>query len=78
MTWQKKISGQIFGCGGERLALMVQPHYGKTLKKDEGWSIQDIDEVMEKEFTHEFKNLGMLAMPYPFHKGVFPPGIKED
>ena len=74
----KKISGQIFGCGGERLALMVQPHYGKTLKKDEGWSIRDIDEVMEKEFIQEFKNLGMLAMPYPFHEGVFPPGVAED
>ena len=74
----KKISGQIFGCGGERLALMVQPHYGKTLKKNEGWSIQDIDKVMEKEFVHEFKNLGMLAMPYPFHEGVFPPSITED
>ena len=74
----KKISGQIFGCGGERLALMIQPHYGKTLKKDEGWSIQDIDGVMEKEFIHEFKNLGMLGIPYPFHEGVFPPGVAED
>ena len=74
----KKISGQIFGCGGERLALMVQPHYGKTLKKDEGWSLEDIDEVMIKEFIHEFKNLGMLSMPYPFHEGVFPPGVPED
>ena len=74
----KKISGQIFGCGGERLALMVQPHYGKTLKKDEGWSIHDIDGVMEKEFIHEFKNLGMLGIPYPFHEGVFPPGVAED
>ena len=74
----KKISGQIFGCGGERLALMVQPHYGKTLKKDEGWSLEDIDEVMIKEFIHEFKNLGMLSMPYPFHEGVFPPGVAED
>ena len=74
----KKISGQIFGCGGERLALMVQPHYGKTLKKDEGWSLEDIDGVMTKEFIHEFKNLGMLSMPYPFHEGVFPPGVPED
>ena len=74
----KKISGQIFGCGGERLALMVQPHYGKTLKKDEGWSIENIDGVMEKEFIHEFKNLGMLSMPYPFHDGVFPPSLEVD
>ena len=74
----KKISGQIFGCGGERLTLMVQPHYGKTLKKDEGWSLEDIDVVMAKEFIEEFKNLGMLSMPYPFHEGVFPPGVAED
>ena len=74
----KKISGQIFGCGGERLALMVQPHYGKTLKKEEGWSVQDIHGVMAKEFIHEFKNLGMLSMPYPFHEGVFPPSLEVD
>tara|TARA_B100000965_G_C19534110_1_gene732519 strand:+ start:438 stop:1340 length:903 start_codon:yes stop_codon:yes gene_type:complete len=72
-----KISGQIFGCGGERLALMVQPHYGKTLKIDESWSINDIDGVME-EFIDEFKNLGMLSLPYPFHEGVFPPSLEED
>ena len=72
-----KISGQIFGCGGQRLALMVQPHYGKTLQKDESWSIQDIDGVMEG-FIDEFKNLGMLSLPYPFHEGVFPPSLKED
>ena len=40
------ISGQIFGCGGDRLALMVQPHYGKTLTKEGGWSITDIDNIM--------------------------------
>ena len=74
----KKISGQIFGCGGERLALMVQPHYGKTLKKEEGWSVQDIHGVMAKEFINEFKNLGMLSMPYPFHDGVFPPSLEVD
>ena len=67
-----KISGQVFGCGGERLALMVQPHYGKTLTKDGGWSEDDIDEVMSKDFIKEFSNLGMLSHPYPFFEGVFP------
>jgi 3-oxoacyl-[acyl-carrier protein] reductase len=67
------ISGQIFGCGGDRLALMVQPHYGKTLTKEGGWSIQDIEEVMQKEIVPEFSKLGMLSMPYPFFEGVTPP-----
>ena len=57
------ISGQIFGCGGDRLALMVQPHYGKTLTKEGGWSITDIDNIMSKEFISE----------YPFFDGVSPP-----
>ena len=67
------ISGQIFGCGGDRLALMVQPHYGKTLTKEGGWSIADIDNIMSKEFISEFSNLGMLSKPYPFYDGVSPP-----
>ena len=67
------ISGQIFGCGGDRLALMVQPHYGKTLTKEGGWSITDIDNIMSKEFISEFSNLGMLSKPYPFFDGVSPP-----
>ena len=66
------ISGQIFGCGGDRLALMVQPHYGKTHTKEGGWSIQDIEEVMQKEIVPEFSKLGMLSMPYPFFEGVTP------
>ena len=67
------ISGQIFGCGGDRLALMVQPHYGKTLTKEGGRSITDIDNIMSKEFISEFSNLGMLSKPYPFFDGVSPP-----
>ena len=67
------ISGQIFGCGGDRLALMVQPHYGKTLTKEGGRSITDIDNIMSKEFISEFSNLGMLSKPYPFFDGVLPP-----
>ena len=67
------ISGQIFGCGGDRLALMVQPHYGKTLTKEGGWSVTDIDNIMSKEFISEFSNLGMLSKPYPFFDGVLPP-----
>ncbi|MBD63288.1 MAG: reductase [Gammaproteobacteria bacterium] len=69
----RKISGQIFGSGGERLALMVQPHYGKTLTREGGWSIENIDNVMSEEFISEFKDLGMLSKPYPFFDGVIPP-----
>ncbi|SVB23948.1 uncharacterized protein METZ01_LOCUS176802, partial [marine metagenome] len=64
------ISGQIFGCGGNRLALMVQPHYGKTLEKEGGWSVEDIEKSLLKELAPEFGPLGMLSLPYPFSDGV--------
>tara|TARA_B100000953_G_scaffold297600_1_gene292742 strand:- start:411 stop:1307 length:897 start_codon:yes stop_codon:yes gene_type:complete len=64
------ISGQVFGCGGNRLALMVQPHYGKTLEKEGGWSVEDIEKSLLKELAPEFGPLGMLSLPYPFSDGV--------
>ena len=67
------VSGQIFGCGGQRLALMIQPHYVKTLMKEEGWSVEDIEESLLRELLPEFGNLGMLSKPYPFHAGIKPP-----
>jgi len=66
------ISGQIFGCGGDRLALMVQPHYGKTLTKEGGWSLEEIKNSLPKKLIPEFGNLGMLSKPYPFLNGVVP------
>ena len=66
------ISGQIFGCGGDRLSLMVQPHYGKTLTKEGGWSLEEIKNSLPEKLIPEFGNLGMLSKPYPFLNGVAP------
>lgn len=66
------ISGQIFGSGGERVAHMVQPHYGKTLIKEGGWEVEDIDRHLLEKLSAEFGALGMLGKPYPFHDGVKP------
>ncbi len=64
------ISGQIFGCGGDRLALMVHPHYGKTLTKEGGWTVEQIEKNLLEELVPEFGPIGMLSIPYPFSKGV--------
>ncbi len=64
------ISGQIFGCGGDRLALMVHPHYGKTLTKEGGWTVEQIEKHLLEELVPEFGPIGMLSIPYPFSKGV--------
>ncbi len=68
----KAVSGQIFGSGGERIAHMTQPHYGKTLVKEGGWDIESIDRQFIAQLSGEFGALGMLGKPYPFHDGVSP------
>lgn len=67
------VSGQIFGSGGERIAHMVQPHYGKTLLREGGWDITQIEQQLLPQLQSEFAALGMLGQPYPFHDGVKPP-----
>lgn len=67
------VSGQVFGTGGERLAHMVQPHYGKTLVMPGGWHLDAIRKHFPIHMPGEFGAFGILGRPYPFHGGVFPP-----
>jgi NAD(P)-dependent dehydrogenase (short-subunit alcohol dehydrogenase family) len=67
------ISGQVFGSGGERVSHMVQPHYGKTLIREGGWTLEALAEHFTRQLTGEFGALGMLGQPYPFHGGVAAP-----
>jgi len=68
----RNVSGQIFGVGGERLAHMVQPHYGKTLLQPGGWTVEDVCARFQREMPQEFGPFGILGKPYPFHGGVLP------
>jgi 3-oxoacyl-[acyl-carrier protein] reductase len=72
----RNISGQVFGVGGDRLAHMVQPHYGKTLTMEGGWTVDAIREQFQQEMPAEFGAFGIYGKPYPFHNGVLPPGDK--
>lgn len=67
------VSGQIFGTGGERLAHMVQPHYGKTLVMPGGWDLENIRKQFPMHMPAQFGPFGILGKPYPFHGGVRPP-----
>lgn len=64
------VSGQIFGSGGERVAHLVQPHYGKTLIREGGWTIEALAGTFMSQLRGQFGPLGMLGAPYPFHDGV--------
>ena len=70
----QSVSGQIFGSGGERVAHMVQPHYGKTLIREGGWTLEALQDHFLPHLASQFGPLGMLGQPYPFHDGVSPQG----
>ena len=70
------VSGQVFGTGGQRLSHMVQPHYGKTLVKQDGWDIEAIRQHFQTHMPGEFGAFGILGQPYPFHGGVKAPGAQ--
>jgi len=67
------VNGQIMGTGGDRLAHMVQPHYGKTLLMNGGWDLESIRKQFPMHMPAQFGPFGILGKPYPFHGGVRPP-----
>lgn len=71
------VSGQVFGTGGDRIALLSQPHYGKTLIRKEGWDLDAIRAQFRTQMRGMFGPLGMLGQPYPFQDGVKAPGARR-
>jgi NAD(P)-dependent dehydrogenase (short-subunit alcohol dehydrogenase family) len=67
------ISGQIFGTGNGRVAILEQPRYGTAIHMDGGWSVEDLAERFEGYFKTLLEPIGIMKQPYPFYDGVRPP-----
>ncbi len=67
------VSGQIFGSGNDRIAILEQPRYGMAAHKDGGWSVADLAEKFDGYFKTKLEPIGIMKSPYPFHAGVKPP-----
>jgi len=67
------VTGQIFGTGNDRVAILEQPAYGFSVHKEGGWSVDDLVEKFEGHFRSKLEPLGIMKRPYPFHDGVVPP-----
>ncbi|HEM45968.1 MAG TPA: SDR family NAD(P)-dependent oxidoreductase [Alphaproteobacteria bacterium] len=67
------VTGQIFGTGNDRIAILEHPAYGATFHKDGGWSVEDLVARFEGHFRSKLEPLGIMKRPYPFHEGVKPP-----
>jgi len=67
------ISGQIFGTGGERIALLDQPKYGHTLFMPGGWTLEAVQQHVKPNLCNKLEPIGITKPPYPFLDGVRPP-----
>ncbi|MFT4520748.1 MAG: NAD(P)-dependent dehydrogenase (short-subunit alcohol dehydrogenase family) [Halioglobus sp.] len=70
------ISGQIFGTGGERIALLEQPKYGHTLFMPGGWTVEDVQNNFKPNLGNKLEAIGITKPPYPFSDGVKVPEPK--
>ena len=70
------ISGQIFGTGGERIALLSQPKYGHTLFMPGGWTLEAVQKNFKNSLGNKLEPLGITKPPYPFAGGIHPPQEK--
>jgi len=70
------ISGQVFGTGGERIALLSQPKYGHTLFMPGGWTLEEVQKNFRNNLGNKLEPLGITKPPYPFANGIHPPEAK--
>jgi NAD(P)-dependent dehydrogenase (short-subunit alcohol dehydrogenase family) len=70
------ISGQIFGTGGERIALLSQPKYGHTLFMPGGWTVEEVQKNFKSNLGNKLEPLGITKPPYPYGGGIFVPQDK--
>jgi 3-oxoacyl-[acyl-carrier protein] reductase len=70
------ISGQIFGTGGERIALLEHPKYGHTLFMPGGWTLEAVQKNFKPNLGNKLEALGITKPPYPFAGGIHPPETK--
>jgi 3-oxoacyl-[acyl-carrier protein] reductase len=66
----RHVTGQVFGTGGDRLALLSQPRYGHTLIKPGGWDLDDLVQCFDAHLGRRLEPLGIDKAPYPFYDGV--------
>jgi 3-oxoacyl-[acyl-carrier protein] reductase len=67
------ITGQVFGTGGDRVALLQQPRYGAVMLKSGGFSLDDLRRHFKEQLGHRLEPFGLDKAPYRHYDGVRPP-----
>ncbi len=71
------VSGQIFGTGAERIAILNQPSYGTAMFMPGGWTIDAIRKNFKPQLGGLLQRIGLMKPPYPYYDGVHPPEKKD-
>jgi 3-oxoacyl-[acyl-carrier protein] reductase len=66
------VTGQVFGVGGERLTLTLQPRYADTLIHPGGWTVAAVREHFRNYFGTRLEPFGLAKRPYAYYGGVKP------
>ena len=66
------MTGQIFGCGADRVQIVAQPSYATAMYLENGLSVDGIVANFKKVFGTRLENVGLMKKPYPFYDGVKP------
>jgi NAD(P)-dependent dehydrogenase (short-subunit alcohol dehydrogenase family) len=59
------VTGQVFAVGMERLGVMRQPTFGKTLTRSGGWDIASVRSRFASELGPVLEPFGLNKAPYP-------------
>jgi len=64
------VTGQVFATGMERLGVMSQPKFGKTLMREGGWDIESVRRWFKDGLGRELESFGLGKAPYPYYDGL--------
>jgi 3-oxoacyl-[acyl-carrier protein] reductase len=71
------ITGQVFGTGNDRVAMLEQPKYGTAMVKPGGWSVDDLRQHFKPTLGRRLEPFGLMKPPYAFYDGVKPQASAE-
>jgi len=70
------VTGQLFGTGGERVAVVEQPKYGAAIFRPGGWTVPDLEAHFRRHLESRLEPFGLRKEPYPYREGVKLRGAK--
>ena len=66
------VTGQVFATGMERLGVLQQPKFGKTLMREGGWDIPSVRRWFKEGLGRDLESFGLAKAPYAYYDGVKP------